>query len=190
MAPKMEARRTMEKQTPRKLAIKVKKANGLWAFTDKEVDLENELLINGADKLCDRICEELHIKPHKGLTVNFAEQGVNWIPQEKPLVRKLVLLGEAENGFTYLYGTEVVWLCENLLKYFDKPPKVIEVLVEEEVAINNARILAAKNGYRLIYSSEYSVIEPMVSIEYLEELDEIAMMATSVDWLNYHLIRP
>lgn len=166
-----------------------------WAFTDKELGLENELLVFGADRLCDRICAELHIKPERGFTAVFEdyerylkEPSKEAPPPSSHQSRRLTLLGEAENGYTYLYGTEAVWLCANLLKYFDTPPKTIAFYIEEEMAIYKARLLAAKNGYRFIYSSDYSVIEPLLKAEHLEELDDICMLYPSVDWLNYHLI--
>ena len=160
-------------------------------FTDTDKSLVDELLVDGADDLCDRICMRYHIDPILGLTVGFTDKPGQIVSSRPMLTRefRLKFLNEHAGGFTYVdEDLNAVWLCENLVKYFVLPPKNIFFHVKEVDAIISANQLALERGLKLIYSSNIDIVyASMVSEQFIDEF-EFAKSCPSVDWVNYHLV--
>lgn len=96
------------------------KKDGVWSFTDKAKDLEDEPFVTDAGEVIDVLSS----------AIPDAENGFNLYFSEAPFkgaAIKLTHVGEEVGGNSYrINDTHVTaWLCPALLKYFKEPPKQI-----------------------------------------------------------------
>ena len=160
--------------------------NDSWVFNDPSTGLENELLVSGADNFCDMICAKYHIIPERGFTAKFSDKN------DLKHHYKFYLIGTYENtesGNLYRCDDDTIWLCENLLKYFDVPPRTIYVHVVEADLLERAKAFVNSRGLKLVYCDNYDLIDPFVVANHLDGLEEFASNSSNIDWINYHLIK-
>lgn len=171
--------------------LKMHKVGHSWMFTDTDKGLIDELLVDGADDLCDRICNNYHIDPVLGFTVGFSDTYESVKNDHLSVVQRFRLnfLNAYGDGFTYIdEDLNAVWLCENLVKYFISPPSSIFFHINEVDAIISANQLALERGLKLVYSNNIDIVYPsMVNEQFIDEF-KFAKLYPSVDWINYHLV--
>lgn len=162
--------------------------DGNWLFDDKSRNLQDELLVSGADYLCDLTCDKLKIIPHRGFTINFSDS-LDDLPDAPDFTLRLLgKCDQSHGGFFYIYDDLAVWLCDNLLAYFDNPPDNIYISVVESKIIREAKELVKKAGFQLVWCSNYNLIEPFIVRLYLDGMEKFASTSPNIDWINYHVV--
>jgi hypothetical protein len=82
---------------------------------------------------------------------------------------------------------ETLWLCGNLLRYFDQAPNYLYVNFDEVKVIDIAKMAAGESNKRLISSYHMETIDKaMLQEQSLEE--PLLGKYPSVKWSEYHLI--
>jgi hypothetical protein len=160
-------------------------------FTDPDRGLTDELLVSGADELCELLCKRGHVVPENGFTVHFTPDVIELVDQftdvSAELTRHLTYLGEANGGYLYRHEGVAVWLCANLLRYCPEPPSRIYYLVEEHAALDRYKRLLPV-GTSLVYCRDLSMINDFVIYRWTEETDTICRNSPSIDWINLHVV--
>jgi hypothetical protein len=97
---------------------------GMWVFDDAAVGLVKEPFVSGADRIIDRLAEQVP-DARNGFILIFSE-----LPFPGHQV-SLEWLREECGGNVYRCNEldMVGWLCPALLKYFNEPPKQIHAEV-------------------------------------------------------------
>jgi hypothetical protein len=97
---------------------------GMWVFDDAAVGLVKEPFVSGADRIIDRLVEQVP-DAHNGFILIFSE-----LPFPGHQV-SLEWLREECGGNVYRCNEldMVGWLCPALLKYFNEAPKQIHAEV-------------------------------------------------------------
>ena len=97
---------------------------GMWVFDDAAVGLVKEPFVSGADRIIDRLVEQVP-DAHNGFILIFSE-----LPFPGHQV-SLEWLREECGGNVYRCNEldMVGWLCPALLQYFNDPPKQIHAEV-------------------------------------------------------------
>jgi hypothetical protein len=98
------------------------KENGLWVFDDPETGLVKEPFILGSGEILD-----LFNQGRNKLRVLFSD--TNYFQESRTIILKR--LAEENGGCWYQETTSGSkgWLCPQLFKYFDLPPKQIYVQI-------------------------------------------------------------
>jgi hypothetical protein len=168
--------------------------DSFWFFDDPEVGLEHELLIYGADGYLDSLCDMHFIDKYLGVGIRFSDQESDILGQR---MVQLKLIGDSMGGNSYRIVKDgilnnvnrVIWLCENLSKYFEKPPEELFISFDEINCIDRVSKIAESNGYVLLSTKHHSTLEDFYTIDFISDIDEIARTSDSVQWSNYYLFR-
>jgi len=104
---------------------------GMWVFDDAAVGLVQEPFVSGADRIIDRLVEQVS-DAHNGFILIFSE-----LPFPGHQV-SLEWLREECGGNVYRCNEldMVGWLCPALLQYFDEAPKQIHAEVRARANIS------------------------------------------------------
>lgn len=177
-----------------------------WVFDDEEKGLQREGLVLGVDDYLDALCLKYHLNEKIGVSVNFSHD-VRSIynhridhPVAKGISTRVVnleLVCDYNNGYTYLIvfdpilkrEDEAIWLCGNLLKYFDAPPKELFVTFDEVMVVDVAKMIAVNVGKLLISSNSMEIVyKAMLEEQFLDEFSPLLGKHASIKWYEYHLI--
>ena len=90
----------------------------MWVFDDEKVDLVKEPFVAGADKIIDKMVEN----------ITNAESGFNLLFSAQPFPGYQVKFSwrreEYRGSWYYIAALDMEgWLCPALFKYFDEAPK-------------------------------------------------------------------
>lgn len=176
-----------------------------WVFDDPIKGLDKEALILGVDDYLDALCERYHIKRTGGVSVNFSDESRDlWTPaidhpQATNLIKLVTLkfIGHHAGGHTYLIendrvlgrNNEALWLCNNLLRYFETPPKRLYITFDEVTVVDVARHIASEAGKTLISANHYDIVQDLIQAD--QSLDQFSPLLgewPSVKWSEYYLL--
>lgn len=158
--------------------------HGMWVFDDATVGLVKEPLVDGADDLCDRICERWHLIPSRGFSISAS--AIPFVDGDG----ELTFICQRNDGYTYICDGELVWLCGNLLKYFPIPPRTIYFKVAEAAAVRGARAFCLTKGFYLVYDQNpyLELLNDNLVEHCLDGLEVFASGTPNIDWMNYSLV--
>lgn len=161
------------------------KKDNLWMFTDKETGLVDELLVSGADDLCERICDKYHINKEQGFSVDFSDNEKEF---NDPLILKYLCKPDS-GGYLYIIDDQACWLCENLLQFFQKPPKTIYFSVKEARGLAEYQNVLKEKGLQLVYCKEFYLVENAVTEMSDEHTEKFCKKYPNIEWLDLNLVR-
>lgn len=94
------------------------KHEGMWVFDDENVDLFREPFVSGADKIIDRMVENI-ANAYAGFNLLFSAQ-----PFPNYQIKLEWRRTEYDGNWYYNADFDMEgWLCPALFKYFDEAPK-------------------------------------------------------------------
>ena len=108
-------------------ALRVYYIGAVPVFDDPARGIVAEAFVAGADKILAEVAREYGLPPRSQFTLVFSDS-----PWPVKRLHKLEWQREEMGGNVYrYYEFGEGWLCQTLLKYFDKPPKTIYFSVKE-----------------------------------------------------------